>query len=83
MSGEYEFDVRYSQKGKNVLDDIYGEFSPDRTRVRLVPPKREHEIVILVEHDTPEQFSRMLGSLCTWLKENNADFRKLEDLMLY
>jgi len=77
-----DFEFRYSQKGKNLLDNIFGEFTPDRTRVRLTSPRREHEVVLVVDYDSPEQFNRVLGSICRWLEQENG-FNSLEDLMLY
>ncbi len=77
-----EFDFRYSQKGKDVLDNIFGEFAPDRERISLIAPKREHEVVMQVEYESKEQFGRVLGQLCEWLSKEDR-FERLENLMLY
>ncbi len=82
MGDKSEFEIRYTQKGKDVLDNIFGEFSPDRERVRLSCPRREHEVVMVVDYNSPEQFTRVLGSLCKWL-EDGTSFESLENLMLY
>jgi hypothetical protein len=77
-----EFEVRYNIKGKGVLDGIFGEFAPDRNRVMLKQPKREREVVLAIEYETPEQYKRMLQTLCEWLGQGDG-FGELEDLMLY
>ncbi|MFA6449188.1 MAG: hypothetical protein WCX65_06975 [bacterium] len=83
MSAEKpNFEFRYSQKGKDLLDSIFGEFTPDRSRVRLVCPRREHELVVEVDYEQPDQFKRVLGSICKWLEEGDK-FDSLESLMLY
>jgi len=77
---DYEF--RYSQKGKDLLDSIFGEFTPDRSRVKLTCPRREHELVVVVDYESPDQFGRVVGSICKWLEEGNR-FETIENLMLY
>jgi hypothetical protein len=77
-----EFDCRYTEKGKNTLDAIFGEFTPDRDRVRLARPRREHEVVMVVDYEHPEQFGRVLSTFCLWLKGQEG-FENLENLMLY
>jgi hypothetical protein len=77
-----DFEFRYTQKGKDLLDNIFGEFTPDRSRVRLVCPRREHELVVVVDYEQADQFQRVLGSICKWLEEGNK-FDTLETLMLY
>jgi hypothetical protein len=77
-----EFEFRYTQKGKDLLDNIFGEFTPDRSRVRLMCPKREHELIVTVDYESPDQFGRVLSSICKWLEEGNK-FETFESLMLY
>lgn len=77
-----EFESIYVGKGKEVLDRIFGEFTPVRERVRLKRPWREHEVVLVVDYEDPEQFRRVLGALCKWLEDESA-FESLENLMLY
>jgi hypothetical protein len=77
-----DFELRYSQKGKSILDNIFGEFTPDRERVQLTCPRREHEVVMVVDYESPEQFGRVLNLLCRWLQDGKS-FETLENLMLY
>mgnify|MGYP000948683340 FL=1 len=77
-----EFEIRYNIKGKGVLDGIFGEFTPDRGRVMLKQPKRDREVVLAIEYESPEQYGRMLKTLCEWLKSEEK-FCELENLMLY
>ncbi len=80
--GATEFEERYNEKGKRVLDNIFGEFSLERDRVKLTRPRREHEVVMVVDYEQPDQLKKIISSLCKWLSEDNG-FDSLEDLMLY
>ena len=76
------FGVKYSQKGKNLLDSIFGEFTPERDRVSLVRPRHEHQLVFRVEYQEREQFNKTVKNLCKWLK-TEGDFDQFKSLMLY
>ena len=76
-----QFEPIYAQKGRAMLDQIFGEFTPERSRVRLAGPRHEREIVFVVEFNEKGQFDNVIESLCEWLgREGN--FERLHSLML-
>lgn len=77
-----QFDAVYSEKGRGVLDRIFGEFTPERDRVRLTRPKREREIIFIVDYEDRRQYDSVLAALCNWL-EKEGSFEDLRDLMLH
>jgi len=76
-----QFEPIYAQKSRAMLDQIFGEFTPERGRVRLAGPRHEREIIFVVEYSEKKQFDNVMGSLCEWLgREGN--FERLHGLML-
>lgn len=75
------FEVVYSAKGRGVLDEIFGEFTPERNRVRLAGPRRERQVVFVVDYKDKQQYYNAIESLCNWLKED-TNFNNLKSLML-
>ncbi len=77
-----QFDAVYSEKSRGILDRIFGEFTPERDRVRLTRPKREREIIFVVDYEDRCQYESVLAALCKWLKKEGT-FEDLNDLMLH
>lgn len=75
------FEAVYSAKGRGLLDEIFGEFTPERNRVRLAGPRRERQVVFVVDYKDRQQYNNAIESLCNWLKENDH-FDNLKSLML-
>ena len=76
-----EFQTKYTRKGNKVLDEIFGEFSPERARVRLSGPRQERQVVFVVEYEEQGQFANVITNLCAWL-EQEGNFESLKGLML-
>lgn len=75
------FETVYVAKSRGLLDDIFGEFTPERTRVRLAGPRRERQVVFVVDYQEKQQYLNTLESLCNWLRDEGR-FEHLKAFML-
>jgi hypothetical protein len=80
----YLFDRKMSQKGADLLDEIFTGDEEGRNNVAIKSPRfcKDREVTFVFRYNSKRQAQQIVGTLTKWLSEN-ASSNLINGIMLY